>query len=164
MTLPSLLNALKSSRITKRRKHVRTWPILQHEMPLISFIKGDQLIIPGVQDQGATTRACFSFLMKGGGWKGSLFIACSVPQASLRPACRWGTSPCHRAEKANTETITKPNAYPWNRHASSHLRLYFLLPLFFFFFFFTLAPARGWKVRCVKASLQRALSESFSRM
>lgn len=32
--------------------------------------------------------------MKGGGWKGSLFIACSVPQASL---CRHTAGGLHRA-------------------------------------------------------------------
>lgn len=38
----------------QRVMHVRIWPILQHEMPLISYIKGDHLIIPGALDQGAT--------------------------------------------------------------------------------------------------------------
>ena len=43
---------------------------------------------------------CCSFLMKGGGWKGSLFIACSVPQASL---CRHAAGGLHRAT-----TLKKP--------------------------------------------------------
>lgn len=82
--------------------HVRILPILRCEMPLISCIKGDHLIIPGVLDQGATAehRPMLFFLMKGGGWKGSLSIACSVPQASL---CRHTTGGLHHAT-----TLKKP--------------------------------------------------------
>ncbi len=43
---------------------------------------------------------CCSFLMKGGGWKGSLSIACSVPQASL---CRHTAGGLHSAT-----TLKKP--------------------------------------------------------
>lgn len=41
-----------------------------------------------------STGPCCSFLMKGGGWKGSLSIACSVPQASL---CRRTAGGLHHA-------------------------------------------------------------------
>lgn len=47
-----------------------------------------------------STGPCCSFLMKGGGWKGSLSIACSVPQASL---CRHTTGGLHHAT-----TLKKP--------------------------------------------------------
>lgn len=127
--LQTLLNPFKLSRATKGHTHVRIWPILQHEMPLISCIKGDHLIIPGVLDQGATAEhRPMLFFLDERRWMEGIPLHClqCAPGFSV-PAHCWGTTPCHHAQKANTETITKPNTYPWNRHVSSHPRLYSVL-------------------------------------
>lgn len=107
---------------------------------MIGCIKGDHMIIPGVLDQGAMTepRPVLLFLDERR-WKEGMPLHClqCAPGFST-PARRWGTTPCHRAQKANTETITKPNTYPSNRHGYSHPRLYFLLcPSFLFFHAYT---------------------------
>lgn len=110
--------------------HARILPILQHEMPLISCIKGDHLIIPGVLDQGATEehRPMFFFLDERR-WMEGIPLNClqCAPGFSV-PAHRCGTTPCHHTQKANIETITKTNTYPWNRHVSFHPRLSAVLP------------------------------------
>lgn len=94
--------------------HVRIWPILQHEMPLISCIKGDHLIIPGALDQGATAESRpMLFFLDERRWMEGIPLHClqCAPGFSV-PAHRWGTTQCHRAQKANIETITKTNTYP----------------------------------------------------
>lgn len=123
--LQTPLNPLKSSRTTKRHMHVRILPILRCEMPLISCIKGDHLIIPGVLDQGATAehRPMLFFFDERRWMEGIPFHRLQCAPGFSVPAHHWGTAPCHHAQKANIETITKTNTYPWNRHVSSHPRL-----------------------------------------
>lgn len=123
------LTPLNHHALQRGHMHVRIWPILQHEMPLISCIKGDHLIIPGVLDQGATVEhRPMLFFLDERGWMEGIPLHClqCAPGFSM-PAHCWGTTPCHHAQKANTETITKPNTHPWNRHVSSHPRLYSVL-------------------------------------
>lgn len=95
--------------------HVKIWPTVQHEMPLISCIKGDHLIIPGAlrwsKGPGRSAGPCCSFLMKGGGWKESLSMACSVPQA---PLCRRTAGTLQRA------TALRRSQY-CNNHKDKHL-------------------------------------------
>lgn len=123
------LTPLNHHALQRGHMHVRIWPILQHEMPLISCIKGDHLIIPGVLDQGATVehRPMLFFLDERGWMEGIPLHCLQCARGSSMPAHCWGTTPCHHAQKANTETITKPNTHPWNRHVSSHPRLYSVL-------------------------------------
>lgn len=98
-------------------------------MLLISCIKGDHLIILGVLDQGATAmhRPMLFFLDERRWMEGIPLHCLQCAPGFSEPARRWGTTPCHRTQKANTETITKPNTYPWNRHMYSHPRLYSVL-------------------------------------
>lgn len=51
------LTPLNHHALQRGHMHVRIWPILQHEMPLISCIKGDHLIIPGVCGPRGHSRA-----------------------------------------------------------------------------------------------------------
>lgn len=123
------LTPLNHHALQRGHMHVRIWPILQREMPLISCIKGDHLIIPGVLDQGATVehRPMLFFLDERGWMEGIPLHRLQCAPGFSMPAHCWGTTPCHRAQKANTETITKPNTHPWKRHVSSHPRLYSVL-------------------------------------
>lgn len=88
---------------------MRILPILQHEMPLISCIKGDHLIIPGALDQGATAEhRPMLFFLDERRWMEAIPLHCLQCASGLSvPAHRWGTTPSHHAQKANIETITK---------------------------------------------------------
>lgn len=152
--------------------HVRIWPILQHEMPLISCTKGDHLIIPGVLDQGATAehRPMFFFLDERRWMEGIPLNCLQCAPGSSVPAHRWGTTPCHHTQKANIETITKTNTYPWNRHVSSHPRLFSLLPCSLGegvwtcipASTFTFTPTAGLKVRSLSAISKEPCLKLFS--
>lgn len=77
---------------------------------------------------------CCSFLMKGGAWKGSLFIACSAPQASLR---RHAAGGLHRAttlkkpilKHSQSQTLTLETGTRLHTSGST-----FYSPSFFLFF------------------------------
>lgn len=124
------LTLLNHHALQRGRKHVRILPILQHEMALISYIKGDHLIIPGALDQGATAeRGPMLFFLDERRWmEGIPLHRLQSAWGFSVPAHHWGTTPSHRAQKANIETITKTKTYPWNRHVSSHPRLSSLFP------------------------------------
>lgn len=118
--LQTLTNPFKSSRATKggnvgegggeNMVYLTAWDASNK---LYKRGSSDYPWCVGPRGQSGAPGPCCSFLMKGGGWKGSVSIACSLPQAAARRAHCWGTTPCHRAPKeANAETITKPNTHP----------------------------------------------------
>lgn len=114
------------------------------------------MIIPGVLDQGATTehRPVLFFLDERRWMEGSLFIACSAPQASLR---RHAAGGLHRAtalkkpilKQSQSQTLTLETG---TRIPTPGSTFYSAI----LFYFFTLTPTRGRKVWCVKASSQES--------
>lgn len=93
---------------------MRIRPVVRPEMPLISCIKGDHLIIPGALGQGATAeRWPMLFFLDERRWVEGMPLHClQCARGFSVPAHLWGTTSCHHAQKANIETITKTNTYP----------------------------------------------------
>lgn len=126
------LTLLNHRALQRGHKHVRIFSILQHEMPLISWIKGDHLIIPGALDQGGRSRAPARVVLSW--WKevdgGDPSPLPAVCPRLLHAGAPLGDSAEPPRSKSQYWNNHKDNTYPWKRHASSHPGLCSQLPTF----------------------------------
>lgn len=124
------LTLLNHPALQRGHKHVRIFSILQHEMPLISWIKGDHLIIPSALDQGGRSRAQAHVVLS---WWKEVDGRDPSPLPAVCPRLLHAGAPLGDSaepprSKSQYWNNHKDNTYPWNRHVSSHPGLCSQLP------------------------------------